>query len=339
MPDPVESARGRVTALTRLSRTLAEVDKQSAVALGRRIAGPPVRSLRRRWRRAKRTVAPLLEYRGIRSFYRDMDKAEVDAAIAACRGKDALLITVAFNRPDLIELQSRSLRAHFTDSYQLVVVDNSPKAELREQIRRVCLNSGASYISLPRNPAKNGGDSHGLALNWAQRNLVAHAGTLYVGHLDHDIFALRDVSYSETIRTQKVYGHFQNWSGYKFFWPGLCFFASNFFDPERSDFRPKWFGDVYADTGAGNWLLYYSKMDVEGVKCFELKDVWADDITREFDKKGSGRSQQEAAFTLFDQDWVHLVNGSNWANVEMEGKIDRLRALLAIASDDSPGRG
>lgn len=299
------------------------------VDLGKRLVAPVIRFDHARGGWLKRNVPRALQAPRIWAFYRTSNPEQVWAGVEACEGKEAMLLTVAFNKPELIELQAKSLQRYFRDPYQLIVADNSSDANVRQEVQSICRSVGATYISLPPNPARNGGDSHGLALNWVHRHVIekAPASIAYVGLLDHDIFALRAVSYRDIIQAQRAYGHFQRWGDYRIYWPGLHFFAVDYFS-QGADFRPHSFGNLSADTGAGNWHHYYSNIDIDSLRCFTLEDAWAKDINRSFQKEWG--SKQEAAVTFFDRDWVHLVNGSNWAGVDMESKMEWLQAFLDL---------
>ena len=64
------------------------------------------------------------------------------------------------------------------------------------------------------------------------------------------------------------------------------------------------------------------------MKVFSLLNVRSDDPSHLFQKLGDAGELQEFAFTLFDRHWVHLVNGSDWANVGIDAKLGQLDAFL-----------
>lgn len=259
----------------------------------------------------------------------DARSEEALRAVASADDKVALLVTVAFKRADLIEAQADLLRRFYDDSYTHVVVDNSPDGSWRDEIREVCKEAGSYYVPLPRNPAKKASYSHGFALNWAYRNIIREASVQYFGFLDHDIFPFRPVSYQEIVQLQGSIGHFQRSREYFFYWPGLVFFRKDFFSDGDVDFKPCTLGGVYLDTGGANWAAYYSRMSTSELDVFDIHDVWADEPSAKFDKRAATKTMQEAAFTILDERWVHLVNGSNWAGTDMEGKTGRLWDFMA----------
>lgn len=253
--------------------------------------------------------------------------------LARTRGQDAILVTIAFNKPQLIELQIEMLCRHFRDSFSLVIADNSSDPAARGEIQALCERNGVFYVSLPPNPAATGSASHGLAMNWVYHRILSRAPTEYFGFLDHDIFPIRSVSYRDTIREQRSYGHFQTAKDHLFYWPGLCFFSVDYFRPRGANFLPVMFGETYGDTGASNWLRHYRHLDVAAIRSFTLRDVWADHPERPYLKLDLGHKERLShyvanAITLFDDDWVHLVNGSNWAAVDMDRKLCQLGDYL-----------
>lgn len=281
------------------------------------------------WRSARRTVSKLIRAPQILRFYRSgATSAPVKESIGRSEGRDALLVTVAFNRADLIALQAEAFAKWFTDSYFHLVVDNSSEMAVRDEIRAVCRAAGSGYISLPANPALRGSWSHGLALNWVHRNVTRNSGAKYVGYLDHDIIPFRCVAYRGIIDAQGVYGHPAFQGPYYYYWPGLVFYSVGYFDRGAPDFRPATIGGYGLDTGGGNCARYYSRL-ATAPSVMHREDVWAEDLGRAFDPANDGgASIQEVGVHIFDRSWVHLVNGSNWKGIAMDEKNARLRTLL-----------
>lgn len=269
-----------------------------------------------------------------RQYCRQQLGAEVvHDIVGQARLKDALLVTIAFNQPQLVELQLDMLNRHFQDSFLLVVADNSNNPSVRGTIKALCERADAHYVPLPPNPAPTGSLSHGLAMNWVHHRILRRTPTEYFGFLDHDVFPIHPVSYLDIIRQQGSYGHFQTAGDHWFYWPGLCFFSRDYFQPGGANFLPVMFGEVYGDTGAGNWSRHYRQLDVASIRSFALRDVWADHPERPYVKlppKDADRLHHFVthALTLFDDDWVHLVNGFNWAAVDMGRKLRQLGAYL-----------
>ena len=295
-----------------------------------------VRAVRRVGRRARKRAE--LRTRQVRAsrFYRSgSEDSAVTQAISATRGKSALIVTVAFNRPDLIQWQGALLKKYFRDPYHYLVVDNSSSEESRSAISEACRAMGAGYLPLPPNPMREASQSHGVALNWVHRNVVERSAAGYIGYLDHDIFPIRDVSYRSVCESQGAYGFVQRASDFSFFWPGLFFFSKDFFQSGSADFLPVEISDVYLDTGGGNWGMCHSQLVGGEARFIEHVNVWAAQPAMRFSIQSEEQwALQESAFTIFDHSWIHMVNGSNWAEVNIDKKTLLLREILTTAQSD-----
>ncbi|RVA16404.1 hypothetical protein EN935_37535, partial [Mesorhizobium sp. M7D.F.Ca.US.004.03.1.1] len=121
------------------------------VAEWERLNRPPRREalLRYHWRVFcfLRTSAPVSELQGREQAFRD-----------------AIIASVAFNRPDVIEWQIHLVRRYLAEHDSYIVFDNSKKDEAREAIRDLCRRQHVPYVALPRNRLVVS-RSHGQALN------------------------------------------------------------------------------------------------------------------------------------------------------------------------------
>lgn len=283
------------------------------------------------WRRRRAITDAVRSLKSDRFARAGVSQSELAGLIDSTAGKKAMLATVAFNAPNLIDAQATQLRRHFRDDYVLLIADNSSDMARRREIHAVATSQGASYIPLPPNPFPAPSDSHGAALNWISRRVFRFSRSTYLGLLDHDIFPYAHVSYEQIVRDQGSYGHFQTAADgrYRFYWPGLMFFTNSFFRG-RPNYLPRTLGIHYGDTGAGNWHHTYSGMALDQVRCMQLRDVWADRPDRDFVANDAPGHKIEAEFTTFDDSWVHLINGSNWAGIStVETKRASLQRFLA----------
>lgn len=256
------------------------------------------------------------------------ERGSIDPIVKSSYGRKATLVTVAFNRSDLIELQGSTLNQHFKEPFIYVVADNSDEPHMRHEIEACALALGALYIALPPQPPVSPSMSHGLALNWVANNILKHCKSEYFGLLDHDIFLLRDASYSAILSAQGTYGHFQSAGRYRYYWPGLMFFKPGALDPSKAKFQPRWFGNTYADTGAANWGKYYSKWQLSSLSVMRITDVQASSPNDFFAKTGDFAEFAADALTIFDDRWVHLINGSNWAKIDAPEKLELTRQFI-----------
>lgn len=175
-----------------------------------------------------------------------------------------VLFTIAFNLPWAIDLLIRSTRVHMPE-WNLVVLDNSNKPEMRVEIRAICERLGVPYVALPKNPERSPNRSHGIALNWAWRNIIRPKQPKYFGLLDHDCFPFAPTPACSRIARQAVDGlrikpRFVEGAWY--IWAGYCFFNTSMIGRRDLDFNHD--QGMRLDTAGRNWSKLYRHLDVSG---------------------------------------------------------------------------
>ncbi|TPK23082.1 hypothetical protein FJ872_05405 [Mesorhizobium sp. B2-5-9] len=271
------------------------------VAEWERLNRPPRREalLRYYWRtfRFLRTSAPVSELQGRQQSFRD-----------------AVVATVAFNRPDVIAWQIHLVRRHLAEHESYIVFDNSKKEEAREAIRDLCLRQHVPYVALPRNRLTVS-RSHGQALNWIVRNFMTGLAPKVFGFIDHDIFPTEPFSIRDRLKGKSVYGSVRRDTptpGGWFLWPAFCFFDGSLLR-QRLDFAPSY--KFRMDSGGGNWPLLYRTIDQALVRFTENKLL----------RCGEGDDEHEDFFMSVDG-WLHVTNASNWRRQP----VDRREQLVAL---------
>lgn len=237
---------------------------------------------------------------------------------------DATLVIVTFNAPDLTEWQLYALEQHFEDSKLIILADNSTSMAARARIRSLAHDYGAVFRALPTPPPAKPSYSHGLALNWVHRNLLAATQSAYIGFLDHDIFPICRVSYKERLLHQRSLGRVRQHQSYFYYWPGFSLFDRTFFGA-TADFRPH---PIYGDTGASNWPRYYSALNGGNLHPCTFRDMDIDVLLGKRPDKGARSSG--SMLELIDDCWVHPRNGSNWAGEGANAVLARRRELAAV---------
>lgn len=221
------------------------------------------------------------------------------------------IITVAFNNYAIIPLHHHYLEKYFADQHTHIVCDNSTDTGASREIRDYCRQNGISYIRLPQNRLKKigGSYSHACALNWVYRYVVRPRGAHYFGITDHDLFPVAPVSLAAILDRQHVYGPLRQRGQYWYLSAILSFFDNRFLDGRRVDFMPvNYNGRDYLDTGGGLWRGLYSKLDRSRIDfCSERMENF---------KEGGCRHQDQVE--IFDEKWLHTINGSYWKKIEIE---------------------
>jgi hypothetical protein len=213
------------------------------------------------------------------------------------------LVTVAYENAQVIDWQLQLLRKHLRDPHHHITVDNSPSEEGRRAIAEVCRRHGSGYVALAQHTAAvgKGSDSHGLALNWALRRLVAPRGATAFGFIDHDLFPIRSTSLLEPLAAVGVYGVLQGDASRWYLWPGFSCFTAERVAGTRLDFRPA----LHSDTGARNWKRLYARVPFD-------RGAFA---AHAYGKLREGDDPQADWYETMG-DWLHTFNASGWKDVD-----------------------
>ena len=241
------------------------------------------------------------------------------------------LIVVAFNNLQLIAEQARLVKKYMADDhYTYIVADNSTDAKVRSEIKAFCLSEGLAYIPIPRcvrflNLSKRC-VSHALALNLIYKGVVNVRKPYVFGLLDHDIFPRRQFSIVENMGDQPFSGVMRDRrkgsEGGWYLWPGYAFYKYEFTEQRKPDFQPLMVNGVFLDTGGTNYKRLYSSFDPDKMKFATERIVRV--------QKSEGIKRKVDTFltdcvNMIDNDaWVHLINGSNTANIAFKAEKDRM---------------
>lgn len=227
-------------------------------------------------------------------FDRDKNRDSVD------------ILTIAFNNSETIRVQHNYLEDNILDKFCYIVVDNSTDNEASKSIYNYCKNHNIVYLRLENNPY-NGIDpsrSHGIALNWAYRNLIKKSNAKYFGTVDHDIYPIRKTQIVKLIKENNVWGHYQQRKLGWYLWPGFSFFDKSIIIDKKVNFLPA----PGIDTGGSNWESIYKYINKNAIK-------WP---SHRYIRYGKGAVIQNSHVELIG-DWLHLINTSGWK----DGKIKK----------------
>ena len=246
------------------------------------------------------------------------------------KGGSTLLVVVAFNNAELIQIQIRLFRKFIKENYVLLIADNSSDDKNSDLIYAKCIHEKVDDIKVPRQKMFKNSTSHAIALNWVYKKIIYNCKFDTVGFLDHDIFPIKDTFIAEKIKNKLAFGVLnyamdintkdiwsirgtQDW----YLWPGYAFFNVSCLKKLNVDFRPILLKNKHFDTGGRNWFNIYSKFPVDKFCFVSFISI----------KIGEGNSRQNNYVDVVDETWVHLINGSNWYNeseeqVSIKNKFD-----------------
>ncbi len=111
--------------------------------------------------------------------------------------------------------------------------------------------------------------------------------------------------------TQPVYGPLRLRDQWWYLSAILSFFRFDFVRDKKVDFMPVTPGEIYLDSGGGNWYSLYSNLDRDKIifpnECIEpLRD-------------GGDRHGDSLEF-FDDKSWLHTINGSCWKKVNKQNE-------------------
>lgn len=275
-----------------------------------------------KWNKWSQSVRLAAYYR--KPFLKETQRLEVLFSLK--EGWD--LVSIAFNNPDVIRLQYQLLRKHCSDPFVYTVADNSSLPAARKAIRDFCQEVSIPYLSLPPSPfgPPSFSESHGAALNYVYRHYLKPRSAPFFGVLDHDIFPVCRFSLSNYVKEQPYYGMLQvcenapvQGGRLLYLWPGLAFFDAAFTKGKRVDFMPRFGGD----TGSGSFYSLYKSLLLDKGK--ETLFFFPDETRVPLWK---GDDFQNDMYARIGEDWLHMVNASDWRQAEDYLKKSRCVAEL-----------
>lgn len=230
---------------------------------------------------------------------------------------EIIYITVAFNNYEVVDYQVKLLQKYQKGDFLHLVLDNSSDVEMSSQIERLCDENKVAYIKLPENRFKLS-KSHGSALNWACRNILDKTEFEYVGFLDHDCFPIKEMTWKSKMKKQPFYGISQQRKNSWYIWPGFCFFDLKSIDSKKLNFMP-----VYGigDTGGMNYLTIFKEYNKDSI-------IFPSHTYKEICNNSSEEVTQAKSIEIFDNEWVHLMNASNWLKIEVGEKNMEVKKYL-----------
>jgi len=216
-----------------------------------------------------------------------------------------LIITVAFNNKEVLEVQHKYLKDNLLDNFDYLIADNSSNPDIRKKIEQFCKENNISYILLPKNPLTKfrASGSHGIALNWCYRNLIKKYKPKYFGFLDHDLFPLVKTNIIPEIR-DGFYGVVRKREDkFWYMWPGFSFFEFDKCKKYKFNFFPYHTGidNIFLDTGGSNYKTIFSKIDKNTFHY--AKSILVDLNTKQKLAAGNDTSR---TFEIIENAWLHM---------------------------------
>lgn len=241
------------------------------------------------------------------------------------------VILSAFNRPDLLPIQVKSIQKYLKNDHEIIVVHDSRDNQYVDEFEQVCETLGVSFNHHDSVSGKTPSQYHGESIQWAYDTIIKYECvddlTLI---LDHDMFLIDELDLVEYMGDNDIAGCEQHRGTVQYVWPGLAMFKYQSIKDIEFDFLPGVYGGQVLDTGGGTCYI----LETEGIKykatgC-EYPDSYAGiDLLDEEVNLGFG-------FELhLDGKFLHFRNACGWHNglKKVANDGNKKKVLEAILKD------
>lgn len=232
------------------------------------------------------------------------------------------IYVIAFNDAKLIEYQIKALKHFLVPNFSHIVVDNSNKKEVSEQILSVCKKNDVSYFKVfkPKKIRGTYSASHAMAMNWTYENIIKKRARNFAT-LDHDIFPAKKIDAAEYVRNREMFGPVRPaFDGVWFIWPGFAFFNWNYVKDKKLDFGrlANFFGKHISDSGGANWKAIYKNYDkskIPEIK-YELYNLLKNEfLPAETHFIANDNQLEQCVEFLYNRSWLHFGGASGWHEI------------------------
>lgn len=210
-----------------------------------------------------------------------------------------LVISIAFERPETIELLTSNTNKYFQETL-LIIADNSYSPQAKNKIKQICNKAGVPYISLPKNPTKHANRSHGMAMQWSYENIIKVIKPNLFAFIDHDLIPAKPFNLKKTLKDQPFYGVL--WKSEKVadiwqLWAGYCLFNYQ----EMTQYKLNFLYDFSngLDTGGRNYHALYQHFN-------ECKLRFSSNILTNFNDTSLPKQFNNNQMQIIDNCWVHM---------------------------------
>lgn len=179
------------------------------------------------------------------------------------------VILSTFNRPDLLDIQTKSIKKFLKNDHEIIVIHDSRDNEYVEKFEKICESLNLKFYHHTSFPGKNPSQYHGEVIQWAYDNIIAKEfQDDLVLILDHDMFLIGELDILDFFGKNDIAGRHQNRGTVEYVWPGLIMFKYNSIKHIDFNFYPgSYFGEIL-DTGGGTcYLLKNNKIKYKQTDC------------------------------------------------------------------------
>lgn len=225
------------------------------------------------------------------------------------------IVVITYNTSELIAKHIECIKRFCKDDHEIIIIDNSNKAEVIEPIRYHAETNGCVYYKTNASTGDSS-QSHAFAANFAY-NKFQDSYTKFL-FLDHDNFPVKEFSVNEMLSSKALGGLGQGkLKGY--FWPGCFMFDNEKVDHSIIDFSPN--SEFRLDTG-GNLYKLIERYGVDQCVFFD----------EEYHQNPYFNKSQYNFYSMINKGmFLHFTNASNWNGAEHHE--ERINSLMNVLND------
>jgi len=241
------------------------------------------------------------------------------------------VILSTFNRPDLLNIQIKSIQKYLKNEFEIIVVHDSRNDEFVSEFQEICDEYQIELYHHNSLSGKTPSQYHGESIQWAYENIIKkHCENDLVLILDHDMFLINDIDLVEYIGENDISGCHQIRGLVEYIWPGLIMFKYQSIKDIEFDFLPGVYGGEVLDTGGGTYSILkdksikYKQTGCEYPDTYEGLDLLDENVNLGF------------GFELhLEGKFLHYRNACGWHNnlKKPSGDNNKKKVLETILKD------
>lgn len=207
------------------------------------------------------------------------------------------ILVPCYNRPKFIEIQNKLFGKFLLDDFQLIIFNDAESFDIKEQIKRVCLECGIQHVDVPQTVHRERQNAemitgrasyrHAEVIQFAMKGYgFGYDGILVL--FDNDLFLIKSLSFSKLLGGNHIVGYKRipnemsgdlvsyRFSHMPYLWPGLVILnMPKLPDQYTLSFDPVLIGEgsliTRTDTGGAvyNYLKAHENLKIKWLPRFE----------------------------------------------------------------------
>lgn len=239
------------------------------------------------------------------------------------------IYTLAYNRPDFIAWQQKTLTKFLKDEHEYIVVNSAPTGQGQLKIAEECQRLGIKCLAMEKHDYVNSSEARSAVMQWLFHQHIKSDSEHLAVILDSDTFMVQELSIEKLMREYDVAAIRQHREHVAYLHTGIMFFKlSGLPDQEAISF---WCGEVEGvRVDTGGHLYYWLKNNPQ----LRIRNLAEHECRADFFPAQLHEPQLEAyQFHIIELAFLHYGRGSNWDQQSPEyhdAKTDFLEKYLKI---------